>query len=63
MGNSCRYRKIGDSFFNLIENKKTNIRFCFTCNKSFAETGCYKHIKSNNHLQKAGEISKCEIHK
>ena len=28
-----------NEFFNLIEDKKINIRFCDTCNKLFTRTG------------------------
>ena len=34
--------------------------FCDSCNDFFTKIGYSKHIKSKNHLVKAGETSKCE---
>ena len=48
-------------FWKNIDNKKTDAKFCNTCNKRITRTGNYKQIKSNNQLVKAGEILKLEI--
>ena len=40
------YKVMSMIFQKLIDNKKTDSKFCNTCEKKFARTGYYKHNKS-----------------
>ena len=48
-------------FFKKVRDKKTDAKLCIACNKGLIRTGYSNHIKPNNHLLKAGEISNWEI--
>ena len=45
------------NFSKLFEVNRTSIKLCNICGESFTTTGYYKHINSNNHLLKAGELT------